>query len=46
MRKREQEGGRGCEACIFGKWFTKKSDVNHFSNFNKKFSGQRKGFSV
>jgi hypothetical protein len=39
------EGARG-EACIFGKWFTKKLGVNHFSNFNKGFSSQRKLFSV
>ena len=38
--------GAGGEACIFGKWFTKKLDVNHFSNFNKGFSGQWKLFSV
>ena len=34
------------EACVFGKWFTKKLDVNPFSNFNKGFSDQRKLFSV
>jgi hypothetical protein len=32
------------EACVFGKWFTKKNFVNHFPNFNKGFSGQRKLF--
>ena len=35
-----------CEVCVFGKWFTKKLNVNHFLNFNKGFSGQRKLFSV
>ena len=38
--------GAGGEACVFGKWFTKKLDVNHFPNFNKGFSGQRKLFSI
>ena len=38
--------GVGGEACVFGKWFTKKKFVNHFPNFNKGFSGQRKLFSV
>ena len=38
--------GVGGVACVFGKWFTKKLDVNHFLNFNKGFSGQRKLFSV
>ena len=37
---------RGCEACIFGKRFTKKSGVNHFPNFYEGFSGQWKWFSV
>jgi hypothetical protein len=36
----------GGEACVFGKWFTKKLGVNHFPNFNKGFFGQRKLFSV
>ena len=36
----------GGEACIFGKWFTKKLGVNLFPNVNKEFSGQRKLFSV
>ena len=36
----------GGEACIFGKWFTKKLGINYFLNFNKGFSGQRKLFSV
>jgi hypothetical protein len=36
----------GGEVCIFGKWFTKKNFVNHFPNFNKGFSNQRKLFSV
>jgi hypothetical protein len=31
--------GVGGKACVFGKWFTKKLDVNHFPNFNKGFSG-------
>jgi hypothetical protein len=38
--------GVGGEACVFGKWFTKKLGVNYFSNFNKGFSGQQKLFSV
>ena len=38
--------GAGDETCVFGKWFTKKLGVNHFSNFNKGFSGQRKLFFV
>jgi hypothetical protein len=38
--------GAGGEACVFGKWFTKKLGVNHFPNFNKGFSSQRKLFSV
>jgi hypothetical protein len=28
------------------KWFTKKLDINHFSNFNKGFFGLQKLFSV
>ena len=32
--KDKAEGVEG-EACIFGKWFTKKLDLNHFPNFNK-----------
>ena len=43
--KDRAEGARG-EACVFGKWFTKKLGVNHFPNFNKGFSGQWKLFSV
>ena len=39
------EGVRG-EACIFGKWFTKKLGVSYFPNFNKGFSSQPKLFSV
>ena len=35
VRKIAQEG-----------WFTKKLDVNHFSNFNKGFFGLQKLFSV
>jgi hypothetical protein len=38
--KDRAEGARG-EACVFGKLFMKKLDVNHFPNFNKGFSGQR-----
>ena len=38
--------GVGVAACVFGKWFTKKKFVNHFPNFNKGFSGQRKLFSI
>ena len=45
VRKIEQKEWRG-ETCIFGKWFTKKLGVNHFSNFNKGFSGQQKLFSI
>ena len=41
VQKIEQKRPRG-EACVFGKWFTKKLGVNHFPNFNKGFSGQRK----
>ena len=44
VRKRVHEGG--CEACIFGKRFTKKSGVNHFPNFYEGFFGQWKWFSV
>ena len=36
--KDRAEGTEG-EVCIFGKWFTKKLEVNHFPNFNKGFSG-------
>jgi hypothetical protein len=43
--KDRAEGARA-EACVFGKWFTKKLGVNHFLNFNKRFSDQRKLFSV
>jgi hypothetical protein len=39
MQKIEQNGGGG-ETCVLRKWFTKKFGVNHFSNFNKGFSGQ------
>jgi hypothetical protein len=39
-------GGGGGEACIFKKWFTKKLGINHFPNFNKEFSDQRKLISV
>ena len=40
----EEAGG---EACIFENGYeTKKLDVNHFPNFNKGFSGQRKLLSV
>ena len=34
------------EEYVFWKWFTKKLDANHFSNFNKEFFGQQKLFSV
>jgi hypothetical protein len=43
---KDRAEGAGGEACVFGKWFTKKLGVNHFPNFNKGFSGQRKLFSV
>jgi hypothetical protein len=43
--KDRAEGAEG-EACVFGKWFTKKLGVNHFPNFNKRFSGHWKLFSV
>jgi hypothetical protein len=43
---KDRAEGAGGEACVFGKWFTKKLGVNHFSNFNEGFSGQRKLFSV
>ena len=43
---KDRTEGVGGEACVFGKWFTKKNFVNHFLNFNKGFSGQRKLFSV
>ena len=36
---KDRAEGAGGEACIFGKWFMKKLDVNHFPNFNKRFSG-------
>ena len=39
MQKIEQNGGGG-EMCVLRKWFTKKFGVNHFSNFNKRFSDQ------
>jgi hypothetical protein len=43
---KDREEVAGGEMCVFGKWFTKKLGVNHFPNFNKGFSGQRKLFSV
>jgi hypothetical protein len=43
---KERAEGVGGETCVFEKWFTKKLGVNHFPNFNKKFSGQQKLFSV
>jgi hypothetical protein len=43
---KDRAEGAGGEACVFGKWFMKKLGVNHFPNFNKEFSGQRKLFSV
>ena len=56
MRERD-EGGRGCYTresgrggkaclCFLKKWFTKETGVNHFLNFNKGFSNQRKLFLV
>ena len=45
MQKIEQNE-QGVRHAFFGKWFTKKLDVNHFPNFNKGFSSQRKLFSV
>jgi hypothetical protein len=44
VRKRVERAGG--EVCVFGKWFTKKLGVNHFPNFNKGFSDQRKLFSI
>ena len=41
-----EQKGVGGEACVFRKLFTKKLDVNYFPNFNKRFSGQLKLFSV
>ena len=43
---KDRAKGAGGEVCVFGKWFTKKLGVNHFPNFNKGFSNQRKLFSV
>ena len=43
---KDRAEGVGGEACVFGKWFTKKNFINHFPNFNKRFSGQQKLFSV
>jgi hypothetical protein len=43
---KDREEETRAEACVFKKWFTKKLDVNHFSNFNKGFSSQQKLFSV
>ena len=43
---KDRAEGAGGEACVFGKWFTKKLGVNHLSYFNKGFSSQRKLFSV
>jgi hypothetical protein len=37
---KERVGGGSVRRAFFGKWFTKKSGVNHFPNFNKGFSGQ------
>jgi hypothetical protein len=45
VRKIEQKE-RGDETCVFEKCFTKKLGVNHFPNFNKGFSSQRKLFSI
>ena len=41
-----RESRRGVRGVVFGKWFTKKSGLNHFPKFYKGFSGQRKWFSV
>jgi hypothetical protein len=43
---KDRAEGADDEMCVFEKWFTKKLGVNHFPNFNKGFSGQRKLFSV
>jgi hypothetical protein len=43
---KDKAKGVGGEACVFGKWFMKKNFVNHFPNFNKGISDQRKLFSV
>ena len=43
---KDRARGAGGEACVFGKWFTKKLGVNHFPNFNEGFSDQRELFSV
>ena len=43
---KDRAEGVGGEVCIFEKWFTKKNFVNHFPNFNKGFSDQRKLFFV
>ena len=43
---KDRAEGAGGEACVFGKWFTKKLNIDHFSNFNKEFFGQQKLFSV
>ena len=43
---KDRTEGAGVETCVFEKWFTKKLGVNHFPNFNKGFSDQRKLFSV
>ena len=43
---KDRAEGAGGEAYVFGKCFTKKLSVNHFSNFNKGFSGQRKLFFI
>ena len=36
---KDRAEGVGGEAYVFEKWFTKKLGVNHFPNFNKRFSG-------
>ena len=46
VRKIAQEGGGKVRRAFLEKWFTKKLDVNHFSNFNKGFFGLQKLFSV
>ena len=41
-RERERAGWEGGVRCAFGKWFTKNTGVDHFSNFYKGFSSQHK----
>jgi hypothetical protein len=37
---KDRAKGAGGWGVHFGKWFTKKLGLNHFPNFNKRFSGQ------